>query len=253
MRLTRVYLPGPLATGAMLWLPEAAAGHVARVLRLGAGDPLRVFDGHGAEFDAVITALERARVQVRVGDAVASLAESGLEITLVQGVARGEKMDLILQKATELGVAAIVPVLAARSTVRLDAQGIARRHAHWHAVLVAASEQCGRARLPALAQAAPLGAVLEADAAAADSPLRLLLAPDAGSPSLPPLLRDHAAAPSGVRLLIGPEGGFAPEEIGQALAAGYQRCRLGPRVLRTETAGLAAVAALQVLAGDWRY
>ncbi len=253
MRLTRVHVPAALQPGAVLALPDTAARHVAQVLRLTTGDALHVFDGEGHEFEAIITAARRTEVEVRIGAAVPNLTESPLAITLLQGVARGEKMDLILQKATELGVTRIVPLLMARSTVKLDAAGIAKRHAHWQAVIASACEQCGRARLPALAPATTLGAALATGDAAQGQDLRLLLAPQSGSSSLPALLDDHAAAAGrGIRLLIGPEGGFEDTEIAQALAADYLRCRLGPRVLRTETAGLAAIAALQALAGDWR-
>ena len=227
MRLTRVLVPGPLQPG-RLALPAGPARHVARVLRLGAGDALRVFDGEGREFEARIEAVGRDQVQVEIGAAVAGSVESPLSITLLQGVARGEKMDLILQKATELGVTRITPLLMARGNVKLDAAGIGKRHAHWQAVSGSACEQCGRNRLP-------------------------WLDPVVGSPSLAGLLDAHPdAARRGIRLLVGPEGGFDDAEIALALASGFIRCRLGPRILRTETAALAAIAALQCLAGDWR-
>lgn len=253
MRLTRVHVPAALQPGAVLALPDTAARHVAQVLRLTTGDALHVFDGEGHEFEAIITATRRTEVEVRIGAAVPNLTESPLAITLLQGVARGEKMDLILQKATELGVTRIVPLLMARSTVKLDAAGIAKRHAHWQAVIASACEQCGRARLPALIPTAPMPMALTADGATGSSDLRLLLVPDTHSPSLPALLESHTAqSTADIRVLVGPEGGFTAEEISLAVAAGYQHCRLGPRILRTETAGLAALAAIQALAGDWR-
>jgi 16S rRNA (uracil1498-N3)-methyltransferase len=249
MRLTRIQVPETLSTNAQLPLPETAARHVIRVLRLAPGDALRIFDGRGGEFEARIATVMRDRVTVCLGAAVPNDSESPLRITLLQGVARGEKMDLILQKATELGVTAIRPLLTARSTVKLDTEGIAKRHAHWTGVIAAACEQSGRATLPTLAPTATLPSELMLGSAE----LRLLLAPEQASASLPELLEWHAdAAHHGIRLLIGPEGGFDDAEIAQTLAAGFLRCRLGPRVLRTETAGLAAIAALQVLAGDWR-
>lgn len=251
MRLTRILVPGPLPAGAVLTLPEAAANHVARVLRMTEGDALHVFDGEGHEFRAVVSSVQRGRVDVRIGDAVPNHNESPLHVTLMQSVARGEKMDFILQKATELGVAGITPLLAARSTVKLDVEGIAKRHTHWRAVIASACEQCGRAQLPSLRPATTLATALAADAMDGRG-LRLLLSPLASSLSLPTLLTDHAAAVQhGVRLLIGPEGGFEDSEVAQALAAGFMRCRLGPRILRTETAGIAAIAALQALVGDW--
>jgi 16S rRNA (uracil1498-N3)-methyltransferase len=248
MRLTRVHVPGPLPAGTRV-LPEGPARHLVRVLRLGEGDALRIFDGEGHEFEAVIESVRRDEVTVRIGAEVANNVESPLSITLLQGVARGDKMDTILQKATELGVTRIVPLLLARSTVKLGADGIARRHEHWLAVIASACEQCGRSRLPQLDPAAQLEAAL----AMGDGGLRLLLAPDASAASLPALLAAHPhAAQRGVCLLVGPEGGFDEGEVTLALASGYRPCRLGPRVLRTETAGIAAITAVQVSAGDWR-
>jgi 16S rRNA (uracil1498-N3)-methyltransferase len=246
MRVTRVHAPGPLATGAVLPLPEGAARHVARVLRLGEGDALCMFDGSGGEFEARVEQVRRDAVTVRIGAHRPVERESPLHITLLQGIARGEKMDLILQKATELGAAAFVPVSMARSTVRLDARTSATRQQHWQAVVTSACEQCGRNRLPAVAAAQSLPQAL-----AATSGPGLLLVADEGAASLEQAL-SAAGTTSRVRLLVGPEGGFDPAEIDTAAAAGLRPCRLGPRVLRTETAGLAALAALQFLAGDLR-
>jgi 16S rRNA (uracil1498-N3)-methyltransferase len=248
MRLTRVHVPGPLLAGTRV-LPEGPARHLVRVLRLGEGDALRIFDGEGHEFEAVIESVRRDEVAVRIGAKVTNDVESPLSITLLQGVARGDKMDTILQKATELGVTRIVPLLLARSTVKLGADGIARRNEHWLAVIASACEQCGRSRLPRLDPAAQLEAAL----AMGDGGLRLLLAPDASAASLPALLAAHPhAAQRGVCLLVGPEGGFDEGEVSLAVAGGYRPCRLGPRVLRTETAGIAAITAVQVSVGDWR-
>lgn len=248
MRLTRVHVPGPLVAGA-LSLPEGPARHLTRVLRLGEGDAVRIFDGEGHEFEAVIESVRRDAVVVRIGAGVADNVESPLSITLLQGVARGDKMDTILQKATELGVTRVVPLLLARSTVKLGADGIARRHEHWLGVIASACGQCGRSRLPQLDPAIGLEDAL----ALGDGELKLLLAPDAGAASLPALLSAHPqAAQRGVCLLVGPEGGFDEGEVTLALASGYRPCRMGPRVLRTETAGIAAITAVQVSAGDWR-
>lgn len=253
MRLTRIHVPGPLVPGARIALPAATASHVARVLRMAPGDALRVFDGEGHEREASVAAVQRGTVHVDLGDAVENRSESPLAITLLQGVARGEKMDFILQKATELGIARIVPLLMARSTVKLDAGGIDRRHAHWQAVITAACGQCGRARVPSLVPATTLAAWLDGAHGRGAQDLSLLLAPQEGSPSLPTLLQARATPGNGpVTLLVGPEGGFDDTEVATAQAAGFLGCRLGPRILRSETAGLAAIAALQVLAGDWR-
>jgi len=249
MRVTRVHVDVPLDTGMEIDLPEGAARHVARVLRLGAGDALRLFNGQGGEYDADIQAVRRDVVTLRIGLHHAVERESPLRIVLLQGIARGEKMDLILQKATELGAAGFVPVMMARSTVRLDERTAVTRRQHWQAVVTSACEQSGRNTVPEVAAPVPLHPCLRPAEG-----LRLLLSPGEEAQALSALL---AAAPQGqplprIELLVGPEGGFDPEETAAALAAGFRACRLGPRVLRTETAGLAALAALQTLAGDLR-
>ena len=244
MRVTRVFVEAPLSTGAQLALPAGPAGHVVRVLRLGPGDALRLFNGTGGEFEATIDAVRRDAVSVRVGAHHAVERESPLSILLLQGIARGEKMDLVLQKATELGASGFVPLMMARSTVRLDERTALTRQQHWQAVVTSACEQCGRNTVPAVAAPTPFQKCL------APAPgLRLLLSPGEGALPLATLL---ARPPERVELLVGPEGGFDPAETAAALAAGFQAARLGPRVLRTETAGLAALAALQTLAGDLR-
>jgi 16S rRNA (uracil1498-N3)-methyltransferase len=233
----------------MMRLPEGPARHLVRVLRHEVGDALRVFDGEGREFEAHIEAIDRGEVRVRVGDALPPEAPPPIPITLLQGVARGDRMDLVLQKATELGVARITPLLLSRSTVKLGTEGIARRHEHWLAVVAGACEQCGRSRLPVLETATTL------DQALVPGPgeLKLLLEPAPAAPSLPALLAAHPGeVRRGVRLLVGPEGGFDDEEIARALAAGYLACRMGARTLRTETAGFVAVALVQGIVGDLR-
>jgi 16S rRNA (uracil1498-N3)-methyltransferase len=246
MRLTRVHVAGALAPGATLPLPRDAAVHVARVLRLQPGDALRLFTGSGGEYEAQIASIARNGVTVRVGDQLNVERESALQITLLQGIARGEKMDLILQKATELGVTAIRPLLAMRSNVRLPGDAAARKHEHWRGVLRSACEQCGRNRVPELLPAARVAEAL----ASMNQPLRLLLEPDDSAQGLHELLTPQTTAMKQIVLLVGPEGGFDASEIQSARAAHFVSCRLGPRVLRTETAALAALAALQALAGD---
>jgi 16S rRNA (uracil1498-N3)-methyltransferase len=242
MRLNRVYTGQPLAAGAEVALPEAAAYHVARVLRLRAGAPLVLFDGSGADFRGEIIAVEGDRVRVLVGEHSTGLRESPLAITLVQAVSRGERMDWTLQKATELGVRRIQPVLSARSVVRLDEHQGARKLRHWQAIVAGACEQCGRSVLP------EVRAPLELSRFLAESPRdgqRLVL-----SPSGPASLAGLASAAARVELLIGPEGGLEDAELEAALRAGFAPVRLGPRVLRTETAGIVALAVLQALWGD---
>jgi 16S rRNA (uracil1498-N3)-methyltransferase len=247
MRLTRVFADVPLAAGALLPLPDGPAQHLARVLRATAGDPLVVFNGRGGEFAAQVESVRRSEVTVRIGAHDAIERESPLETTLLQGIARGEKMDQILQKATELGVTRVIPVITARSNVRLDAQATSRKQQHWQGVVIAACEQCGRNRVPVVAL--PMDFASALTAAAGD--LRLLLAPDDEAPALRSLL-EHPAAGTwhSIAMLVGPEGGFDQQEILRAQQAGFVACRLGPRVLRTESAALAALAAVQALAGD---
>ena len=241
MRLTRSHVDMSLQAGAEVVLPEDVAAHLLRVLRLQVGDACVLFNGDGHDYNARITSIGRREARAEITAARRVDNESPLRITLLQGIARGEKMDWILQKATELGVARILPVTSERSEVKLDAQRADKRLAHWRGIVVAACEQSGRATLPdvaapqALAQAAGLrdgrGFILDPFAEASLSSVR-----DAS-------LRECTIA-------IGPEGGWSPRDREQLVAAGYEGLRLGPRVLRTETAGIAAIAALQAGCGD---
>jgi 16S rRNA (uracil1498-N3)-methyltransferase len=216
--------------------------HVTRVLRLRAGDPLTVFDGRGSEYRAEIASIAGGTVRVRLLARVAGRPESPLAVTLVQGVSRGERMDWTVQKATELGVCAIAPVLTARSVVRLDARQAEAKLRHWQGIVVAACEQSGRCVVPELRPPEPLPAWLARPTGAV---LRLVLDADADT--------ELAAMPApvgAVELLIGPEGGFDEDEVATARRAGFRPARLGPRVLRTETAGIVALAVLQSRWGD---
>jgi 16S rRNA (uracil1498-N3)-methyltransferase len=248
MRLTRCFVPPPLAAGDTRLLPEEVAAHVARVLRARAGQLLTLFDGRGGEYDATILQIDRAGVRVHVDLQRAVERESPLRVTLLQALARGERMDLIVQKATELGVAAILAWSAERSVVRLDGAGLARRCEHWRAIAISACEQCGRNQVPAIGAVADLAsACVRADGAS----LRLLLAPEADD-TLTSMAQQASQQRPGISLAIGPEGGFSDAELALAEQQGFQCCRLGPRVLRAETAPLAALATLQAVAGDFR-
>jgi 16S rRNA (uracil1498-N3)-methyltransferase len=243
MRLTRCYLPAPLAVGDTRQLPQQVAAHVARVLRARAGERLTLFDGRGGEYDATIVHLDRRGVRVQIELHRAVERESPLPVTLLQALARGERMDFIVQKATELGVAAIVAMGGDRSVVRLDGAALVRRCEHWRAVAISACEQCGRNRVPAVSYVVDLaGACAQVDAAH----LRLLLAPEADQ-----TLIAVARQASRIALAVGPEGGFSDQERSLAQQHGFQLCRLGPRILRAETAPLAALAAIQAVAGDF--
>jgi 16S rRNA (uracil1498-N3)-methyltransferase len=243
MRLTRVRVEGVLTPGAEITLPEDAATHLSRVLRLREGDACVLFNGDGHDYDAQLLRITRREVVAAIAGARAIDNESPLRISLLQGIARGEKMDLILQKATELGVAAVLPVDSERSEVKLTGERLDKRLAHWRGVVVAACEQSGRARVPEVAEPR---ALLAAAATLPGDTLRLLLDPHGIH-----ALKGLAVPASGqVVIAIGPEGGWSPRDRQALESNGFQGLRLGPRVLRTETAGLAAIAALQALLGD---
>ncbi len=242
MRLTRVYVDAPLAAGTRVTLAAGAARHVTRVLRLRVGEALTLFNGSGGEYAGSIEQSQGGRVAVAIGAQRAIERESPLALILAQGVSRGERMDLVVQKATELGVSGLVPVLTERSVVRLTAQQAERRLNHWRAIAVAACEQSGRNRLPAIAAPVPLTDFLRSRT---DGMTRLLLSPGASA-----TLADLPRPLSAVTVLIGPEGGLAEAEQEAAVAAGFKPLRLGPRVLRTETAAIAALTALQREFGD---
>jgi 16S rRNA (uracil1498-N3)-methyltransferase len=245
MRLTRVFVEQKLVSGKGVGLPEQAGLHLTRVLRLEAGARVTLFDGTGGEYEGT---LERdgKKIWARVGTHSVIERESPLQVTLIQGVARGERMDLIVQKATELGVTRIVPVFAERSVVKVDASKSARKLGHWRSIAISACEQCGRNRLPEVSEAIALG-----DAVRALEPgtARYLLAAGARD-SLAAAVQRDAGKP--VVLMIGPEGGLADGEREFAGANGFTACSMGPRILRTETAGLAALSVLQSVAGDFR-
>ncbi len=239
--MPRFYCPQPLAAGAIVDLPEAVAHHL-HVVRMQPGDGLTLFDGGGGQYAASVLEVGKKRASARVGAHQPLEVELPYSVTLAQSLPEGSKMDWIIEKAVELGVAAVQPLAARRSVVRLSGERLDKRHAHWQGVIVAASEQCGRNRL---AQLAPL-ADFDRFIAAPGAQLRILFSPRA-SQSLAGWAR--AAGPQAVTLMVGPEGGFSAEEEQAAIAGGALALSLGPRVLRTETAGLASVAALNAIWG----
>jgi 16S rRNA (uracil1498-N3)-methyltransferase len=241
---TRLYCPQPLCAGAHVDLPEGAAHHAARVLRLKSGDELTLFNGEGGEFEACIERIDARTVGVRLGAWRDIERESPLVVTLVQGLATGERMDYAIQKAVELGVAAVQPVTAVRSVARLDMSRAEKRILHWRQIAISACEQCGRNRIP---EVLPLHDLDDWLAEPSTASVRLLLMPDA-----PRTLADITRPSGNIEFLVGPEGGLAPDETAAALRAGFNAVRLGPRILRTETAALAALGALNTLWGDWR-
>lgn len=243
MRIPRVYLDHELRTGREVRLPDQAGEHVARVLRLERGAPLILINGDGHEYDATLAALAKHAVTAQIHGVREVNRESPLRITLAQGIARGEKMDWILQKATELGVARIVPLVTERTEVKLDEERTGRRMAHWTSVIAGACEQSGRTRLPVLE--APLRMDRWLGALTDDAALRLALLPEGNV-----TVRHFPQMDNGALLTVGPEGGFSDNDIALLKQANFHGLRLGPRILRTETAGLAALAALQAHFGD---
>lgn len=243
----RFHCSMPLAPGRVVDLPESVAHHASRVLRLRSGDALTLFNGDGGEYTARILDIERTRVSAEILQWLDCERESTLAVTLVQALQAGEKMDSTIQKAVELGVRRIVPVVSRRSVLRLDGERALRRLQHWRGVIAAACEQCGRNRLPEIV--APEGLDRWFTRPAEARVVRLMLAPTAerGLVTLPGVSSGGA-----VELLIGAEGGLAAEERELAELTGFIPVRLGPRILRTETAGLAALAAIQLLWGDFK-
>jgi 16S rRNA (uracil1498-N3)-methyltransferase len=250
VRLTRVYVEAELTAGSRVDLPPDTASHLAKVLRARVGDELILFNGDGRECNGAIEAVRGSRVAASVADSRQVDRESPLSVTLVQCVPRGDRMDFIVQKATELGVVRIVPVLSQRSVVRLDKAQAESKAIHWRAVAVSACEQCGRNRLPVIEAAQPLLNYLGESAPGAQ--LRLVLEPE----SAPLAAAGHGpVGASGLEVVdaeiaIGPEGGFAPDELEAFRVAQFSPVGLGPRILRTETAAIAALVWLQVRFGD---
>lgn len=242
MRIPRIYSPQPLALQQSVLLEPPASKHLLAVLRLKPGAPLTLFDGSGREFQACLEAAENRRARVLIKAEQPCRTESPFKIILAQGISRSERMDYTLQKAVELGVTEILPLLTEHSVVRLDQKNAVRKQQHWQQLVISACEQSGRVRVPVVQAPLSLGALLTRQLNA----LKLLLDPQANA-SLNAL--DHPAHTQ-VLLLVGPEGGLDDNERGAAIAAGFAGVRLGPRILRTETAALVALSLLQARWGD---
>ncbi len=237
--MPRFHCPVPLHTGLALSLPPGAARHV-QVLRMQPGDAITLFNGEGGEFDATVTRMGRSDVEVEVGAHHALEREAPCAVHLLPGITANERMDWLVEKATELGVASITPLVAERSVLKLKGERADKKLAHWQGVAVAAAEQCGRNRVPRIDTACTLAQWLAQHPAGPDAGLRLVLSLSEGTqPLRQAVLGQHA-----VTLLSGPEGGLSPAEEALALSAGFVPVTLGPRVLRAETAPLAVLSAL---------
>ena len=243
MRIPRIYTAQELSVGTEILLPEQAGEHAVRVLRLERGHPLILINGDGCEYDAELASLAKRAVTAVITQARAVDREAALSITLAQSIARGEKMDWILQKAIELGVSQIVPLVTERTEVKLDEERAERRMAHWDSVIESACEQCGRTTLPALAPPQRIDRWLTA---LDFGGVRLAMVPDGET-----TVRELPQTNSGVIVVVGPEGGLSEQDVAVLRQADFVGLRLGPRILRTETAGIAVIAALQALHGDF--
>ncbi|MBV8658643.1 MAG: 16S rRNA (uracil(1498)-N(3))-methyltransferase [Burkholderiales bacterium] len=240
--MPRLYLPFPLAAGQRFDLPESAARHV-QVLRLQPGDTVRLFNGDGSEYEAVVTAMGKRNVEVEIASFEALDVESPLALTLVQALSAAERMDYTIQKATELGVQCVQIVQSAYCAYKLAADRVEKRMAHWQGVAIAAAEQCGRTRIPTILAPVRFDSWL---AAMPPAELRLLLSP-VGAVRLDQLPAKVGSA----QVLIGPEGGFSDDEEAAAIAAGFTPLILGPRLFRTETVAPVISALLQARYGDF--
>jgi len=239
----RIYHPEALAAGEPAILNSAATTHVGKSLRLVENDELRLFNGDGFDYRARIVRFERNKIVVVIEERLHLMTESPLAITLLQGICSNPRMDIRIQKSTELGVHRIIPVSCRRSLVRIGTSRAARKIAHWQNVVISACEQCGRARIPAIVP--PCGPAAAFAQHLPENATKLLLDP-AGEDSM----ETELLAGRPVALFIGPEGGLTNAEITTATDAGFKRIRMGPRVLRTETAPITALSIIQFLIGD---
>jgi 16S rRNA (uracil1498-N3)-methyltransferase len=241
MRISRIYTPAALASQQQLALDDKASHHLSKVLRLKVGAQLTLFNGNGQQYAAVISAIDKKTVTVETAEAELITNESPLHSHLGIAASRGDRMDWVMQKATELGVSAITPLISERSELKLTAERSEKKHQHWQQIIISACEQCGRNTLPQLNPAQkllPWLQTVEAD--------KKLVLHHRTAKALDPNQR-----PASVALLIGPEGGLSASEIQQAESHQFDALRLGPRVLRTETAPLVSLAIVQQLWGDF--
>ena len=241
MRTIRIYQPGHYAIGQTITLSDTAVQHVGLVLRLTVGAQITLFCGNNYEYQAVLSAVQKKKIQATIQTMTLANRESPRQIHLAQSLAKGDKMEWIIQKAVELGVTSVTPLLTERSVVRLDAQRLEKKHQQWQAIALSACEQSGRNQIPTIHPACSLAHYLSQSTAT----YQWLLSPEAQT-SWPKITEPSAE----LAILIGPEGGFSPEERDYAQQHQVKSIRLGPRILRTDTAALAAISILQNLYGD---
>lgn len=241
MKIVRIYQEGRYELGETLSLSPAAVQHVALVMRMRIGEQITLFRGDNREFLATILQVQKREVIVRIEQVDTVNRESPRGIHLAQGISKGERMEWVIQKAVELGVTSITPILTERSVVRLDVERTAKKEAQWQSIAIHACEQCGRNQVPTIH---PIS-LLEAWMQQCQTPVKWILHPEATQ-----TLRDHHEIAGDMTVLIGPEGGFSAEEFHHACEEGFHPLRLGPRILRTETAAITAMSLLQATFGD---
>ncbi|CDZ76198.1 Ribosomal RNA small subunit methyltransferase E [Legionella massiliensis] len=241
MREIRIYQAGSFSPGQTLELTPEAGQHVGVVLRMQPGDKITLFCGDNREFDTCLVSVHKKKVMVRIDAAREVSRESSRVIHLAQAISKGERMELVMQKAVELGVTSISPIITARSVVKLDPERMDKKLAQWQAIVIAACEQSGRNQVPQVKKPLVLDEFLQKN----DPGLHFVLDPRESK-----TWRDYNFGQAELSLLIGPEGGFSKEELEQVFAAGFNPLNLGPRVLRTETAAIAALSVLQAVCGD---
>ncbi len=242
---TRLFVSGALINGAEFEVDGDPARYLGKALRSRVGDTISVFNGDGPEWPATITRITKNSVSLALGESFEADTESPLKIHLVQSISRGERMDFVVQKATELGVKRITPVLTEYNVVKFDAARAEKRREHWQRIAISASEQCGRTRLPLIDSPIPLNNWFGTKPEKLDT--ELILRPNAVTP-----LASTPKPETKICVLIGPEGGFSDSEYGDAEFSGFKSVSLGPRVLRTESAAIATLTVLQCLWGDLR-
>jgi len=244
MRIPRLYIPEVAASGGIVTVTGQTAHHVIKVLRLRPGSAIRLFNGHGAEWDAVLLESNRSEIRLEVCSPVEAIAASSLSITVAQGIARNDRMDFILQKSVELGVSSIQPLWMQRCQSRLRNERLEKRMQHWRGVIINACEQCGRSTLAELYNPENYTGWISKQNPSA---LGLMLQPESTQ-----VLNDHPPQGRDIVVLVGPEGGLTTEEQRLAELSGFTGIRLGQRILRTETAALSALASMHTLWGDFQ-